>query len=134
MSQDGEQVLSADISPDGDRIATASWSDGATIRLWSLHTGEMLAKQSADITAGTGYINGLNDQGVIEGLEWATWSVSFSTDGIRVITAAGDGAARIWDTGPCGLDLIEAAQTVLSRSGEKASVANRMVFWEIVPQ
>lgn len=134
MSQDGEQVLSADISPDGDRIATASWSDGATIRLWSVHTGEMLAKQSADIAAGTGYINVLNDQGVIEGLEWATWSVSFNTDGTRVISVAGDGAARIWDIGPYGHDLIEAAETVLSRSGEKASVANRMAFWEIVPE
>jgi WD40 repeat protein len=133
-SLDGEQVLSADISPDGERIVTASWSDGATIRLWSVRSGEILAKQSADITAGTGYINVLNDQGVIEGLEWATWSVSFNIDGTRVISAAGDGAARIWDIGPYGHDLIEAGQTVLSRSGEKASVANRMVFWEIVPE
>lgn len=134
MSSDGEQVLAAAISPDGERIATTSWSDGATIRLWSAHTGEMIAKQSADIAAGTGYINVLNDQGVIEGLEWATWSVSFNADGTRVMSAAGDGAARIWDIGPYDHDLIEAAEKVLSRDGDQAPVADRMVFWEIAPE
>lgn len=134
MSSDGEQVLAAAVSPDGDRVATASWSDGASLRLWSTQTGELLAKQSADIAAGTGYINVLNDQGLIEGLEWATWSVSFNTDGTRVISAAGDGAARIWDIGPYGHDLIEAAEAVLSRAGEAIPVAGRMVFWEISPK
>lgn len=134
MSPDGEQVLAAAISPEGDRVVTASWSDGATIRLWSVRTGEMLTKQSADIAAGTGYLNVLNDDGVIEGLEWANWSVSFNTDGTRVMSVAGDGAARIWDIGPYGNKLIEAAGAELSRNSETASVADRMVFWEIVPE
>lgn len=134
MSSDGEQVLAAAFSPDGERVATASWSDGATIRLWSTQSGELLARQASDITARTGYIRVLNDQGVIDGLEWATWSVSFNTDGSRVISAAGDGAARIWDVGPYGNDLIKAAEAVLSQSGASTPVPDRMVFWEIFPK
>jgi WD40 repeat protein/uncharacterized caspase-like protein len=131
MSPDGEQVLAAAISPDGDRVVTASWSDGATLRVWSLRTGELLSKQSADIVAGTGYINVLNDQGVIEGLEWATWSVSFDKGGTRVVSAAGDGAARIWDIGPYGSDLMDAAESILSRSGKPSQVSDRMFLWEV---
>ena len=122
----GEQVLAAAISPDGDRVVTASWSDGATIRVWSIETGELLLKQVADITAGTGYSQILNDRGVIEGLEWAQWSVSFSSDGTQVVTVAGDGAARIWDIGPYGSKLLAAAEAELAAGGLIPDPGDRM--------
>lgn len=131
VSLDGERVLAAAISDDGARVVTVSWSDGATIRLWSVHTGQLLDKQGSDIAASTGYINGLNDEGIVTGLEWAQWSADFSPDGTRVITAAGDGAARIWAIGPYGADLLDHAQSELSADLRAKLQADRMVFWEL---
>src|SRR5262249_17111723 len=74
-----EVVVSAAFSPDGGRIATASW-DG-TARVWDAGTGKELF--------------------VIRGHEGRVYSVEFSPGGEWLLTASEDGTARLWyaDTG-----------------------------------
>ncbi|TWT89871.1 Serine/threonine-protein kinase PknB [Pseudobythopirellula maris] len=69
-------VASADLSPDGRRVATGSWDQ--SVKLWDAATGSALLK--------------LNDahQGGING-------VRFSPDGSELLTCGDDGVARRWD-------------------------------------
>jgi hypothetical protein len=66
----------AAFSPDGTRLATASWD--ATARIWDAATGTQLLE-----------------------VHHASWvrSVAFSPDGTRLATASRDGTARIWAAG-----------------------------------
>jgi WD40 repeat protein len=66
-------VTNAELSPDGERLFTAS-ADG-TARLWRVRDGVNL--------------------GVMRG-DKGSWA-AFSSDGTRVLTAAVDGVMRIWD-------------------------------------
>jgi len=68
-------VRSAAFTPEGDRIATASW-DG-TARIWEVKTGKQLVL--------TGHI------GIVV-------SAAFSPDGHRLVTGGSDAAVRVWDT------------------------------------
>ncbi|HVS38451.1 MAG TPA: WD40 repeat domain-containing protein [Gemmataceae bacterium] len=61
-------------SPDGRRLATASWDQ--TGRLWDAESGKPLA--------------------VLQGHTGQVVSVCFSPDGRRLATASGDGTARLW--------------------------------------
>ena len=68
-------VADGDFSPDGSRIATASWDGSA--RIWNSRTGEPLTgplRHGAEVR-----------------------SVQFSPDGQRLVTCSGDHTARIWD-------------------------------------
>jgi len=67
-------VRSLAISPDGERIATASYD--TTARIWSTENGRCLA--------------------VLAPHADAVESVVFSPDGQRVATASADGAVRLW--------------------------------------
>jgi dipeptidyl aminopeptidase/acylaminoacyl peptidase len=68
-------VNGASFSPDGSRVATASF-DG-TSRVWDAKTGTPLAT-----------LSGHGDRVI---------GASFSTDGSRVVTASADKTARVWD-------------------------------------
>ena len=68
-------VLSAQFSPDGQRVVTAS-SDN-TARLWDATSGKPIGEPMK------------HENGVM--------SAQFSPDGQRVVTASGDKTARLWD-------------------------------------
>jgi hypothetical protein len=70
-----DSVRNAVFSPDGGRIATASYDK--TARLWDAANGKQLA--------------------VLRGHEGPVWSAVFSPDGARIATASWDKTARLWD-------------------------------------
>jgi WD40 repeat protein len=69
-------VHSAEFSPDGGRIVTAS--DDTTARIWDTESGAEIAR----LQGHEGYVN----------------TAAFSPDGQRIVTASDDTTARIWDT------------------------------------
>ena len=71
-----QPVIAAELSPDGQRLLTAS-ADG-TARLWRVRDGASL--------------------GVMPHRGAVSWA-GFSPDGSRVLTASKDGTARLWDGG-----------------------------------
>jgi serine/threonine protein kinase len=68
-------VQSAQFSPDGKRIVTASADK--TARVWDAATGKTLA--------------------TLAGHEQAVYSAQFSPDGTRLVTRSADWTARVWD-------------------------------------
>jgi len=112
-----DSVLSAQFSPDGKRVVTAS--DDGTARLWEAHTGQPLGEPlqhrdkvsvaqfspdgervvtaSADKTARVW--NGHTGQALTEPLEHdsTVHSAQFSPNGKWVVTASYGGTARAWD-------------------------------------
>ncbi|WP_224242448.1 WD40 repeat domain-containing protein [Hyalangium gracile] len=73
----GAQVLCAEYSPSGDRLATGSWDEGENVRIWDVATGECLH--------------------VMEGHETEVLDVAWSADGKRLASGSRDHDARIWD-------------------------------------
>jgi hypothetical protein len=69
-------VSSAQFSPDGKRIVTASWDK--TARLWETESGKLLA--------------------TLQGHEGWVYNAQFSPDGKRIVTASLDKTARLWET------------------------------------
>jgi len=69
-------VYSCAFSPDGKRIATASWD--RTARVWDAASGRLL-------TTFSGHTDEVN-------------CVAFSPDGRLAVSASDDGTARVWDT------------------------------------
>ena len=70
-----DSVMSAQFSPDGTRVVTAS--DDKTARLWDARTGKALGEP-------------MTHQDSVN-------SAQFSPDGTRVVTASDDKTARLWD-------------------------------------
>jgi WD40 repeat protein len=73
-----DAIRSANFSPDGLRIVTAS--DDGTARIWDVITGKPIATLSE-----------ANNSNPI-------YSANFSPDGSRIVTASKDKFARIWDS------------------------------------
>ena len=71
----GDRVVSAQFSPDGQRLVTASWDK--TARLWEARTGKAIGEPMGH----AGWIK----------------CAQFSPDGQRIVTASNDGTARLWD-------------------------------------
>jgi hypothetical protein len=116
----GQAVISAQFSPDGKRIVTASAD--RTARVWDAQSGQPLteplqhvqfltsAQSSPDgkriITAsqdGTVRVwDAQSGQPLAEPLQQGSNVVSaqFSPDGQRIVTASDDGNARVWDVAP----------------------------------
>ena len=70
-------VMSAAFSPDGTRLATASW-DG-TVKIWDVADGK-------EVRTLTGHVKPVT-------------SVAFSPDGTRLASAGTDRTVRLWDAG-----------------------------------
>jgi hypothetical protein len=68
-------VHSAQFSPDGQRVVTASWD--ATARLWDAASGKLIGEA-------------MKHEDMVN-------SAQFSPDGQRVVTASEDKTARVWD-------------------------------------
>jgi WD40 repeat protein/TPR repeat protein len=87
-----DRVRTAEFSPDGTRVITASYDK--TARIWDAATGQQLL--------------------VLSGHRGWVGSAAFSPDGRRIVTASFDGTARIWDAAT--------AQEVLLLSGHTEPV------------
>ena len=71
-------IATAEFSPDGERIVTAS--KDKTARLWDSRTGQALQSPFS------------HDREV--------FSARFSSDGQKIVTASRDGTARVWEARP----------------------------------
>jgi WD40 repeat protein/serine/threonine protein kinase len=68
-------VVSAQFSPNGERLVTGSWD--YTARVWNARTGSPVTPPLVH--------------------RQTIWSVEFSPDGRSVLTASADGTAQVWD-------------------------------------
>ncbi|HUD49225.1 MAG TPA: protein kinase [Candidatus Baltobacteraceae bacterium] len=92
-------VTSAQFSADGKRIVTATYGGGAWV--WDAQTGQQLMEPLLHGRAARpgDLIRGANP-GTGAGVRWVVNSAQFSPDGKRIVTAADDGTARVWDVAP----------------------------------
>ena len=98
-------------SPSTSLIASRSFYK--EISIWDVSTGKFLSLLKA-------HDHRLNDIDFAEGLG-------------LVATASEDGTARLWDMGPFGIALIEAANLLLSYSDRAEVERERIRYWEVDP-
>eukprot|EP01051_Picozoa_sp_SAG22_P002774 SAG22_NODE_127_length_18798_cov_11.748757_6_plen_237_part_00 len=90
----GNAVNSAQFSPDGQKIVSASWDE--TVRVWSAVMGEC--------------------EQTLEGHSSYVMSAQFSPDGRKIVSASEDNTVRVWSavTGECEQTLEGHSSAVLS--------------------
>ena len=86
-------MFSAEFSPDGKRILTASWD--RTVRLWDPATGQQIGAPLD------------NDAPVAE--------ARFSPNGARIVAASADKTARLWDVKADTRNLVSRARATFPR-------------------
>ena len=82
-------------SPDGNRLASASWDN--TVKVWDAQTGQELLTR--------------------KGHTYEVWSGAYSPDGKRLASGSGEGTVKVWDA-QTGQELLS-----LQRDWWPASVA-----------
>jgi len=114
--QHNDSVCSISFSPDGSKLATASLDN--TARVWDVNSGSELKKLAHDVSNsqvsvlfcpdGRNFVAENHNMGLVtSNLEGSfqvlrevlggVYSVSFSPDGKKLVTAIGDNTIRIWD-------------------------------------
>ena len=114
-----DSVKSIAISPDGQTFVSGSWDN--TIKIWNLHTGELIrtlighssSVQSVAITPdGQTLVSGSNDKTIkvwnphtgeliktLVGHSDSVKSVAISPDGQTIVSGGRDGAIKVWGVG-----------------------------------
>jgi WD40 repeat protein len=105
-------VWSVAFSPDGHRLASASWDN--TIRVWNADTGQPLG---APLTGHTDVV----------------WSVAFSPDGHRLASASGDQTVRLWTAQASPGDLCNKLTTNMSHKQWHDWVASDIGYVPLCP-
>ena len=98
----GGQIMAAQFSPNGERIATAS--QDTTARVWDANTGVELLELRGHV-------------GPVDGLV-------YTSDGSRIVTASEDTTARIWDASW----LNKRGQELVNDVCESRLIGNNQVF------
>ena len=93
LTHGGPSILAAAFSPDGRQLVTGSW-DG-TARLWALPPPSAARGAACRAPVNPSLEN--NEPLLILAHGAKVTSVAFDTTGRQIVTAALDGAARIWD-------------------------------------
>ena len=87
-------MSSAEFSPDGKHIVTASWDK--TVRLWDAATGQQIGPPFS------------NDDAMVA-------QARFSPDGARIVAALSDKTARLWDAKTDTKNLVSRARVIVPR-------------------
>ncbi len=117
LEEHQDAVYSAEFSPDGERIVTASRNSPA--KVWDkqgqlLHT---LEEHQDEFFSAEFSPDGERDE---------VFSAEFSPDGERIVTASGDGTAKVWDKQGQLLHTLEGHQRLV-RSAEFSLDGERIV-------
>ena len=139
-------VISAQFSPDGTKIVTASLDNTALI--WDLQTGAQIVLRGDGVSIrtaqfspdGTKIVTASQDFTariwdvqlgielvVLEGHEGFVVSAQFSPDGTRIVTAAVDRTARLWDAETGDLIVELPGDNALVRSAQFSPDGTRIV-------